>query len=120
MMIRKKAHADLYPWLERARGNLVASFARQRHKDKAAIMMSWPTDRLRARSPSSSSLNVKYTDAPRVFERALAHPEDIGSLTSQYPRGRGPGYISGEQYDLLDGDSRLSLIEDCCVGVPTP
>ena len=41
-MIRKEAHADLDPWLERACGNLVASFARRRHKDKAAIMRYWP------------------------------------------------------------------------------
>jgi transposase len=36
-MIRKKAHADLDPWLERACASLVASFANGRIKDKAAI-----------------------------------------------------------------------------------
>jgi transposase len=36
-MIRKKAHADLDPWLERACTSLVASFANGVTKDKAAI-----------------------------------------------------------------------------------
>lgn len=36
-MIRKKAHADLDPWLERACASLVASFANGITKDKAAI-----------------------------------------------------------------------------------
>jgi transposase len=36
-MIRKKAHADLDPWLERACASLVASFANGVTKDKAAI-----------------------------------------------------------------------------------
>jgi transposase len=36
-MIRKKAHADLDPWLERACASLVASFANGLIKDKAAI-----------------------------------------------------------------------------------
>jgi transposase len=36
-MIRKKACADLDPWLDRACANLVASFANGVTKDKAAI-----------------------------------------------------------------------------------
>jgi transposase len=36
-MIRKKAHADLDPWLERARTSLVASFANGVIKDQAAV-----------------------------------------------------------------------------------
>lgn len=44
-MIRKKAHADLEPWLERARASLVASFANGVTKDQdavsAAITSSW-------------------------------------------------------------------------------
>ena len=36
-MIRKKARADLDPWLERACASLVASFANGITKDKAAI-----------------------------------------------------------------------------------
>jgi transposase len=36
-MIRKKAHADLDPWLERACASLVTSFANGVIKDKAAI-----------------------------------------------------------------------------------
>jgi transposase len=36
-MIRKKAEADLDPWLERARASLVASFANGVTKDKAAV-----------------------------------------------------------------------------------
>jgi transposase len=36
-MIRKKAHADLDPWLERARASLVASFANGVTKDQAAV-----------------------------------------------------------------------------------
>jgi transposase len=36
-MIRKKAHADLEPWLEQACASLVASFANGVAKDKAAI-----------------------------------------------------------------------------------
>jgi transposase len=36
-MIRKKAHVDLDPWLERACASLVASFANGITKDKAAI-----------------------------------------------------------------------------------
>jgi transposase len=36
-MIRNKAHADLDPWMERARTSLVASFANGVTKDKAAI-----------------------------------------------------------------------------------
>jgi transposase len=36
-MIRKKAHVDLDPWLERARGSLVASFANDVTNDRAAI-----------------------------------------------------------------------------------
>ena len=36
-MIRKKAHADLDPWLEPARASLVASFANGVIKDQAAV-----------------------------------------------------------------------------------
>ena len=36
-MIRKKAQADLDPWLERARASLVASFANCVTKDQAAV-----------------------------------------------------------------------------------
>ncbi len=36
-MIRKKVHAELEPWLERARASLVASFANGITKDKAAV-----------------------------------------------------------------------------------
>ena len=36
-MIRKKAHAELEPWIERARATLVASFANGITKDKAAV-----------------------------------------------------------------------------------
>ena len=36
-MIRKKAHAELDPWLERARASIVASFANGITKDKAAV-----------------------------------------------------------------------------------
>ena len=36
-MIRKQAHADLDPWLERARASLVASFANGVTKDQAAV-----------------------------------------------------------------------------------
>jgi transposase len=36
-MIRKKDHADLDPWLERARASLVASFANGVTKDQAAV-----------------------------------------------------------------------------------
>ena len=36
-MIRKKAHADLDPWLERACASPVASFANGVIKDKAAV-----------------------------------------------------------------------------------
>jgi hypothetical protein len=36
-MIRKKAHVDLDPWLERACASLVASFANGVIKDKAAV-----------------------------------------------------------------------------------
>jgi transposase len=36
-MIRKKAHADLDPWLERARASLVASFANGVTRDQAAV-----------------------------------------------------------------------------------
>jgi transposase len=36
-MIRKKAHADLDPWLERACLSLLASFANGVTKDKAAV-----------------------------------------------------------------------------------
>ncbi len=37
VMIRKKAHADLEPWLERARASLVASFANGVTKDQDAV-----------------------------------------------------------------------------------
>ncbi len=37
VMIRKKAHADLEPWLERARASLVASFANGVTKDRDAV-----------------------------------------------------------------------------------
>lgn len=36
-MIRKKSHAGLDPWLERATGSLVASFANGVTKDKSAV-----------------------------------------------------------------------------------
>jgi transposase len=36
-MIRKKAHVDLDPWLERARASLVASFANGVTKDRDAV-----------------------------------------------------------------------------------
>jgi transposase len=36
-MIRKKTHAELEPWLKRARASLVASFANGITKDKAAV-----------------------------------------------------------------------------------
>jgi transposase len=36
-VVRKKAEADLDPWLERARASLVASFANGLTKDKAAV-----------------------------------------------------------------------------------
>ena len=53
------------------------------------------------------------------FERALAHPEHIGSLTSQHAADETPA-ISCKPHDLLYGDARLSLFEDCRVGVLTP
>jgi transposase len=37
VMIRKKAHGDLDPWIERARASLVSSFANGVIKDKAAV-----------------------------------------------------------------------------------
>lgn len=54
-----------------------------------------------------------------MLERALAHPEHVGSLTSQYPADEAPA-MAGEPYDLLYGDARLSLFEDCRVGVFSP
>ena len=36
-MIRKKSHAGLDPWLERANGSLVASFANGVTRDKSAV-----------------------------------------------------------------------------------
>ena len=54
-----------------------------------------------------------------VFERALAHPEHIGSLTSQHFADKAPA-MSGEPYDLLDGNARLGLFEDCRVSILTP
>jgi transposase len=36
-MIRKKAHGELEPWLERARASLVMCFANGIIKDKAAV-----------------------------------------------------------------------------------
>jgi hypothetical protein len=65
---------------------------------------------------TSSPLRVEPWQV--VFERALAHPEHIGSLTSQHPADEAAA-ISGEPYDLLYGDARLSLFEDCRVGVLT-
>jgi hypothetical protein len=53
-----------------------------------------------------------------LLERALAHPEHIGSLTSQHPADEASA-MPGEPYDLLDGDARLSLFEDYRVGVLT-
>ena len=44
-MIRRKAGADLNPWIERARASLVASFANGVARDtaavRAAIVTSW-------------------------------------------------------------------------------
>ena len=60
-MIRKKAHADLDPWLERARASLVASFANGVTKDQAAVSAAITP---KARSPSSSLSNVKCTAEP--------------------------------------------------------
>lgn len=36
-MIREKSHAEFDPWLERANGNLVASFANGVTRDKSAV-----------------------------------------------------------------------------------
>src|SRR5260370_40514115 len=53
-MIRKKVHADRDPWLERACASLVASFATGRPPSTLRSQCHGPTDRPRARSPSSS------------------------------------------------------------------
>ncbi|MET4315463.1 transposase [Bradyrhizobium sp. RT4b] len=42
-MIRKKAHGELEPWLERASASLVISFANGVIKDKAAVSASITT-----------------------------------------------------------------------------
>jgi hypothetical protein len=54
-----------------------------------------------------------------VFERTLPSSEYIGSLTSQHPSDETPA-MSGGSYDVLYGDARLSLFEDCRVGILTP
>ena len=46
-----------------------------------------------------------------VFERTLAHSEYIGSLTSKHLSDETPA-MSGESYDCLYGDARLSLFEN--------
>jgi hypothetical protein len=66
---------------------------------------------------TSSPLSVEPWQV--VLERALAHPEHIGSLTSQHPADEAPA-MSGEPYDLLYGDARLGLFEDSRVGVLSP
>src|SRR4051794_4518712 len=66
---------------------------------------------------ASGPLNIQPWQV--VLERALAHPEHIGSLTSQYPADETPT-MPGEPYDLLYGDACLSLFEDCRVGILTP
>jgi transposase len=64
-MIRKKVGSSLEPWLERAQASPVAAFARGVHKDftavRAVIVSPWSNDKPRARSPSSSSSNVRCT-----------------------------------------------------------
>jgi hypothetical protein len=54
-----------------------------------------------------------------MFERTLAHSEYIRSLTSQHLADEAPA-MSRKPYDLLYGDARLSLSEDCRVGILTP
>jgi hypothetical protein len=66
---------------------------------------------------TSSPLDIKPRQV--MFERTLPHSEHIGSLTSQHPADETPA-MSGEPYDLLYGDGRLSLLEDCRVGILTP
>jgi hypothetical protein len=66
---------------------------------------------------TSSPLSVEPWQV--VLERALAHPEHLRSLTSQHPTDEAPA-MSGELYDLLYGDARLGLFEDCRVGVLSP
>ena len=60
-MIRKKAHVDLDPWLERACASLVASFANGVIKDKATVKAAilGPTDRPKGRSPAQALKLVK-------------------------------------------------------------
>lgn len=56
-MIRRKAGADLTPWIERGCSSLVASFANGVARDiaavRAAIVTSWSNGKRRGRSPSS-------------------------------------------------------------------
>ena len=66
---------------------------------------------------TSSPLHVEPWQV--VFERALPKPEHIGSLTAQDIADKAPA-MSGDPCDLPYGDARLSLFEDCCVGVFTP
>jgi transposase len=42
LMIRRRAAAELSPWIERARASLVASFARGVTNDEAAVRTSAP------------------------------------------------------------------------------
>ena len=69
VMIRRKVAADLEPWIERASGSLVASFANGVAKDiaavRAAITSDGRTARPKDRSPSSSSSNARCTVAAR-------------------------------------------------------
>lgn len=75
------------------------------------------TPQVGAVTMSSSPLGLEPWQV--VLERALAHPEHIGLLTSQYPADETPT-VSSEPNDLLYGDARLGLLEDCRVGVLTP
>jgi hypothetical protein len=63
-IIRGRALADLDAWLSRARTNLVPAFANRVSKDRAAIeaaiILPCPTDRLKARSASSSYQTQMY------------------------------------------------------------
>src|SRR3954468_3846830 len=75
------------------------------------------TPQVGAITMTSGPLNIEPWQV--VLERALAHPEHVGSLTSQHPADEAPA-MAGEPYDLLYGDARLSLFEDSRVGVFSP
>jgi transposase len=93
-MIRKKAHADLDPWLERACASLVASFANGVTKDKAAINAAITT------SWSNGQTEGQITKL-KLVKRQMYGPNDREFTEARCHRGARPylrmeGFVSSQ------------------------